>query len=123
LDFLTVILTHFAIPNRNFHDDADDENLWMSSTQFSQLLDKQEVFDNLGFTSSKAQKPPVSVIKAKKATKTTTTTNSSNNNNTFEMDLKNNKKLQKPAAEETIITSSYLDQEALIPFKKLKQVR
>ena len=33
-------------------DDEDDENnsLWMTSTQFSQLLDKQETLENMGYT-------------------------------------------------------------------------
>ena len=32
--------------------DEDDENnsLWMTSTQFSQLLDKQETLENMGYT-------------------------------------------------------------------------
>ena len=33
-------------------DDEDDENnsLWMTATQFSQLLDKQETLENMGYT-------------------------------------------------------------------------
>ena len=33
-------------------DDEDDENnsLWMTATQFSQLLDKQETLENMGYS-------------------------------------------------------------------------
>ena len=34
----------------------DDENLWMTSTQFSQLLDKQEALENLGYAKLHKQK-------------------------------------------------------------------
>ena len=73
----------------------DDENLWMTATQFSQLLDKQEALENLGYAKLHKQKS-LSIV-----------------NNT------------PPAVAGTIKSSmskSYLDSEALLPLAKMKQV-
>ena len=73
----------------------DDENLWMTATQFSQLLDKQEALENLGYAKLHKQKS-LSIV-----------------NNT-----------PPPPSSGTIISSSksYLDSEALLPLAKMKQV-
>lgn len=42
-----------AAPNEPL---TEDDNLWMTSTQFSQLLDKQEAIENMG-TAASAVKP------------------------------------------------------------------
>ena len=46
-------------------EDNENNSLWMTSTQFSQLLDKQEVLENLGYTQvnkKKKSKQEVKVI-------------------------------------------------------------
>ena len=37
-------------------DDDENNSLWMTSTQFSQLLDKQEALENLGYTLANKKK-------------------------------------------------------------------
>merc|ERR1712037_972732 len=86
-------------------DDEDDENnsLWMTATQFSQLLDKQETLENMGY----------SLVNKKKKSKQQQQENKIENS----LVLAQAPNLNIPAA------ASYLDSEALLPFAKLKQVR
>ena len=72
----------------------------MTSTQFSQLLDKQEVLKNLGYTQ---------VNKKKKAKQ--------------EVKIKNNMVLAPTTNSNVLAAASYLDSEALLPFVKLKKTR
>ena len=76
-------------------DEDDDGSLWMTSTQFSQLMDKQEELENMGYASKTASAAAAG--------------------------LKNKKQQQQQ--EKLISPASYLDSEALLPFTKLKQVR
>jgi len=84
-------------------DDEDDENnsLWMTATQFSQLLDKQETLENMGY----------SLVNKKKKSKQQQQENKIENS----LVLAQAPNLNIPAA------ASYLDSEALLPFAKLKQ--
>ena len=85
-------------------DSEDEENntaLWMTATQFSQMLDKQEAT----MDSQSVQQQPTNKQKLNKSSPVKTKTKSQNQN-------KND-----------LITTSFLDQEAMIPFKKLRQVK
>lgn len=91
----------------HFDDDEedDDENLWMTSTQFSQMLDKQEAYENLGYSKVMKLKSPVQIkATAKKIMKTS--------------------KPENISAASNLITSSgsFLDQNAQVPLGKLKKV-
>jgi hypothetical protein len=84
-------------------EDEDENNtaLWMTATQFSQMLDKQEAT----MDSQSVQQQPTNKQKLNKSSPVKTKTKSSSQNQT-----KND-----------LITTSFLDQEAMIPFKKLRQ--
>ena len=86
--------------NRDSRD--SDENLWMTATQFSQLLDKQEALENLGYAKLHKQKS-LSVIQKD--------LNSVSAASGDVLGLK-----------PTISPSSYLDSEAMLPLAKMKQV-
>ena len=73
----------------------------MTATQFSQMLDKQEAT----MDSQSVQQQPTNKQKLNKSSPVKTKTKSQNQN-------KND-----------LITTSFLDQEAMIPFKKLRQVK
>ena len=78
----------------------DDENLWMTATQFSQLLDKQEALENLGYAKLHKQKS-LSIVN-----NTPPATSSSAVAGTIKSSM----------------SKSYLDSEALLPLAKMKQV-
>ena len=86
-------------------EDEDENNtaLWMTATQFSQMLDKQEAT----MDSQSVQQQPSNKQKLNKSSPVKTKTKSSSQNQN-----KND-----------LITTSFLDQEAMIPFKKLRQVK
>ena len=75
----------------------------MTATQFSQMLDKQEAT----MDSQSVQQQPTNKQKLNKSSPVKTKTKSSSQNQN-----KND-----------LITTSFLDQEAMIPFKKLRQVK
>ena len=77
-------------------DEEENNTLWMSATQFSQLLDKQE-----------AMEMPVQQQQQKLKSSPVKTSNS---------------KLQTAKSDIMTSSSSFLDQQAMIPFKKLRQV-
>ena len=102
---VSIDLEHCALPFQPFSDhcaalDSEDEQenntLWMSATQFSQLLDKQEAMEMPIQQQQKLKSSPVK-------------TNS-------------NSKLQTAKSDIMTSSSSFLDQQAMIPFKKLRQV-
>ena len=80
-------------------DEEENNTLWMSATQFSQLLDKQEAME-MPIQQQQQQKLKSSPVK-------TSSTNS---------------KLQTAKSDIMTSSSSFLDQQAMIPFKKLRQV-
>ena len=80
-------------------DEEENNTLWMSATQFSQLLDKQEAMEMPIQQQQQQQKLKSSPVK----------TNS-------------NSKLQTAKSDIMTSSSSFLDQQAMIPFKKLRQV-
>lgn len=82
-------------------DEEENNTLWMSATQFSQLLDKQEAME-MPIQQQQQQKLKSSPVK-------TSSTNS-------------NSKLQTAKSDIMTSSSSFLDQQAMIPFKKLRQV-
>ena len=75
----------------------------MTATQFSQMLDKQEAT----MDSQSVQQQPTNKQKLNKSSPVKTKTKSSSQNQN-----KND-----------LITTSFLDQKAMIPFKKLRQVK
>ena len=77
-------------------DEEENNTLWMSATQFSQLLDKQE-----------AMEMPIQQQQQKLKSSPVKTSNS---------------KLQTAKSDIMTSSSSFLDQQAMIPFKKLRQV-
>ena len=82
-------------------DEEENNTLWMSATQFSQLLDKQEAME-MPIQQQQQQKLKSSPVK-------TSSTPS-------------NSKLQTAKSDIMTSSSSFLDQQAMIPFKKLRQV-
>ena len=85
--------------------DNNDDNLWMTSTQFSQLLDKQEAClepNNSSFNSAKLKSLPGSAPTTRASSVSAG--------------------LSKKTEQESKI-GSYLDSESLLPFTKLKEVR
>ena len=97
-------LQSFEVSSKSYKEESrdSDENLWMTATQFSQLLDKQEALENLGYAKLHKQKS-LSVIQKD--------LNSVNGEVTASGDVKN-----------AISPSSYLDSEAMLPLAKMKQV-
>jgi len=84
-------------------DDEDDESLWMTSTQFSQMLDKQEVLENLGYSKVMKLKSPAQI------------------KGTAKKIMKNNKSdIIRPS--NMAMSASFLDQNAQVPLGKLRKV-
>ncbi len=112
----------FEKDNHATFDTASSDNNWMSAAQFSTILDKQEELENT-LTSdfeaeqqqprrSKRQTAPV-VAKASRSS-------SSNYNKLIMPASFGGRGVATPA--DAAHATSYLDQDAKIPFKKLKQV-
>ena len=75
----------------------------MTATQFSQMLDKQEA--TMDQSVQQQQQQPKQKVNKSSPVKTKTKSSQNQNKN------------------DLICTTSFLDQEAMIPFKKLRQVK
>ena len=93
------------------HETNEETSLWMTSTQFSQLLDKQEAFENLSFSP-----PEPSVEKKLKSVK------KKGSIQPPPLDGATGGHLLSDNSAGTLQISSYLDSDALLPFERLKQV-
>ena len=100
-NFFFIFSDHCTVDSED--EDENNTALWMTATQFSQMLDKQEAT----MDSQSVQQQPTNKQKLNKSSPVKTKTKSSSQNQN-----KND-----------LITTSFLDQEAMIPFKKLRQVK